>query len=151
MTPMKTFWDSAARDEICRRMEKLTLDAKPQWGKFNATEMLAHMNDAMRMAMGELPVAPKKLPIRYPPLKQLIIYLLPFPKGAPTAPELIARGSKADFEKEKADFRRVAERLGTKPASDHWPDHPAFGAMTHKAWGVLGYRHADHHLRQFGL
>jgi uncharacterized protein DUF1569 len=148
---MKTFWDSSARDEICRRMEGLTFDAKPQWGTFNATEMLAHMNDAMRMAMGELPVAPKKLPIRYSPLKQLIIYVLPFPKGAPTAPELIARGSSADFANEKAEFRRVADRLGTRPASAAWPEHPAFGVLTYRAWGVLGYRHADHHLRQFGL
>lgn len=148
---MKTFWDQDAREEICRRMETLTVDAKPQWGKFNATEMLTHLNDAMRMAMGELNVAPKRMPIRYTPIKQLIIYVLPFPKGAPTAPELLSRGSQADFAKEKADFRRVADRLGQKPQSETWPEHPAFGRLTHRAWGVLKYRHADHHLRQFGL
>ena len=31
-----------------------------------------------------------------------------------------------------------------------WPDHPAFGALSRRAWGVLIYRHMDHHLRQFG-
>jgi hypothetical protein len=36
------------------------------------------------MALGELTVKPKHLPIRYPPLKQLIIYVVPFPKSAPT-------------------------------------------------------------------
>lgn len=148
---MKTFWDSAARDEICRRMERLTVDATPQWGKFNATQMLAHLNDAMRMASGELTVASKRLPIRYPPLKQLLVYALPWPKGAPTAPELIARGSSADFAKEKAEFRGVVDRLAQKRATDIWPEHPAFGRLTHRAWGVLKYRHADHHLRQFGL
>jgi hypothetical protein len=148
---MKTFWDKDAREEICRRMDCLTAEAKPQWGKFNATEMVAHLNDAMRMAMGELDVKPKRLPIRYPPLKQLIVYVLPFPKSAPTAPELISRGSSADFAKEKAEFRAVADRLGQKPATGAWPDHPAFGRMTYRAWGVLKYRHADHHLRQFGL
>jgi hypothetical protein len=148
---MKTFWDSAARAEICRRMEGLTVDAKPQWGKFNATEMLAHLNDAMRMAIGELQVPSKHVPIRYPPLKQLLVYALPWPKGAPTAPELIARGSSADFAKEKAEFRGVVDRLAQKQATDVWPEHPAFGRLTHRAWGVLKYRHADHHLRQFGL
>ena len=148
---MKTFWDSAAREEICRRMDALTVESKPQWGKFNATEMLAHLNDAMRMAIGELPVASKHVPIRYPPLKQLLIYALPWPKGVPTAPELIARGSSADFAKEKAEFKGVCDRLAQKRAGDAWPEHPAFGRLTHRAWGVLKYRHADHHLRQFGL
>ena len=150
---MKTFWDREAREDICRRMEALTVDAKPQWGKFNATQMLAHLNDAMRMAMGELNVPAKKtkLPIRYAPLKQLFIYALPWPQGAPTAPELLSRGSSADFAKEKAEFRTVVERLGQTRASDLCPEHPAFGRMSHRAWGVLKYRHADHHLRQFGL
>jgi hypothetical protein len=148
---MKTFWDKDAREELCRRMDALTADTKPQWGKFNATEMLAHLNDAMRMAMGELPVESKNLVIRYPPLKQLLIYTLPWPKGAPTAPELLSRGSQAEFAKEKAEFKGVVDRLGQKRASDPWPEHPAFGRLTYRAWGVLKYRHADHHLRQFGL
>lgn len=148
---MKTFWDAATREEICRRMDALTVDSKPQWGKFNATEMLAHLNDAMRMAMGELPVAPKNLVLRYPPLKQLLVYALPWPKGSPTAPELLSRGSQADFTKEKGEFKGVVDRLGQKRASDRWPEHPAFGRLTYRAWGVLKYRHADHHLRQFGL
>ena len=148
---MNTFWDAAAREELCRRAERLNADATPQWGKFNATEMLAHLNDAMRMAMGELTVPSKRLPIRFAPLKQLIIYALPFPKSAPTAPELLVRGSTAEFAKEKAEFRGIVERLGRKPPADRWPEHPAFGKLSHRAWGVLGYRHADHHLRQFGV
>jgi hypothetical protein len=32
-----------------------------------------------------------------------------------------------------------------------WPDHPVFAKMSRKAWCVLGYRHMDHHLRQFGV
>ena len=147
----KTFWDQETRDDICRRMEALTVDSKPQWGKFNATEMLAHLNDAMRMAIGELTVAPKRSPLRYWPLKQLIVYVAPWPQGAPTAPELIGRGSGSDFAKEKAEFRAIVERLARKPAVDVWPAHPAFGRLSHRAWGVLKYRHADHHLRQFGL
>ena len=74
--------------------------------------MLAHLNDAMRMATGELPVAPKNLPLRYFPLKQLVVYVLPFPKSAPTAPELLARCTGAQFEQEKAEFRKIVDRLG---------------------------------------
>ena len=89
--------------------------------------------------------------LRYWPIKQLVIYVLPFPKGAPTAPELLARCDKADLEIEQAAFRALAAAVAAKPATDAWPEHPAFGALTHKAWGVLAWRHADHHLRQFGV
>ena len=54
---MPSFWDSDARDDICRRVERLTPASAAQWGKFTAAKMLAHLNDALRMASGELPEA----------------------------------------------------------------------------------------------
>src|SRR5262245_61675638 len=148
---MPTFWDPAARDDLCRRVERLTPDARAQWGKFTAARMLAHLNDAMRMTCGELPVAPKNLPLRFWPLKQLVIYVLPFPKSAPTAPELLVRGHAAELQTEQAAFRGLANRVAAKPADDAWPPHPAFGKLSHQARGVLVWRHTDHHLRQFGM
>lgn len=148
---MPTFWDSATRADLCRRVGGLTSGNKASWGKFTAAQMVAHLNDAMRMATGELPVAPKRMPIRYFPLKQLILYVLPFPKSAPTAPELLARCSAADLRAEQAEFITIAARTAAKSASDRWPDHPAFGTMSHKAWGKLIFRHTDHHLKQFGV
>jgi hypothetical protein len=115
----------------------------------NVTQMMAHLNDALRMAAGELPTAGKNTPFRRWPMKQLVVYVMPWPKGAPTAPELLARTDNLDLKAEKAEFRVLAERLAAKSAADRWPEHPAFGSLTHKAWGVLKYRHTDHHLRQF--
>ena len=148
---MATFWDPSTREAMCRRIDRLTPEARAQWGKFTPAQMVAHLNDAMRMATGELPVAPRKLPIRYFPLKQLILYVLPFPKSAPTAPELLVRGGAAELKVEQEEFKRIAERTASKAASDRWPDHPAFGTMSHKAWGRLVFKHTEHHLRQFGL
>jgi hypothetical protein len=28
---------------------------------------------------------------------------------------------------------------------------PLFGPLTGREWGALAYKHADHHLRQFGV
>jgi Protein of unknown function (DUF1569) len=148
---MRTFWDAATRDALCRRIEHLTPESAPRWGKFSAAQMVAHLNDAMRMAAGDLPVASKNAPFRFFPLKQLIIYALPFPKGAPTAPELLARGHQATLGNEQVEFRKVAERLASKLASEQWPDHPAFGALSHKDWGALMCKHTEHHLKQFGV
>ena len=148
---MATFWDPAARDELCRRVEQLTPEATARWGKFTVAGMLAHLNDALRMTSGELRIPPRRMVLRYWPVKQLVIYVLPFPKGAPTAPQLLTRGDKALLATEQAAFRPLADAVAAKPATDTWPEHPAFGALTHKARGVLVWRHADHHLRQFGV
>lgn len=148
---MPTFWDSTTRADVCRRVGRLTPQSNPQWGKFTAAQMLAHLNDAMRMSIGELQVPSRKLPIRFFPLKQIILYVVPFPQGAPTAPELLARCEGADLKTEQAEFVRIAERAAARPASDAWPDHPAFGRLSHKAWGKLVFKHSDHHLRQFGV
>jgi hypothetical protein len=148
---MTTFWHQTTREDLCRRIVLLTPQTKSLWGKFNAAQMVAHLNDAMRMATGELSVAPKKMPIRYFPLKQLILYVLPFPKSAPTAPELLARCNGADLKSEQAQFLILAESTSKKSATDRWPDHPAFGPLSYRAWGILINRHTEHHLKQFGL
>ena len=67
----------------------LSPERKGEWGKMSAPQMVCHLAESLKMALGDLPVARKQLPIRYPPLKQLIIYVAPFPKsvadGAGTA------------------------------------------------------------------
>jgi hypothetical protein len=116
----------------------------------NAPQMLAHVADWMLMAKGELKTAAKKRPLRYPVIKQLVIYWLPFPKGVPTAPELLIR-KPSDWAIECATVRQHVQSFENRDPKAAWPDHPAFGKLTARAWGVLGYRHTDHHFRQFGI
>jgi hypothetical protein len=147
---MKTLWNEETRLEILQRVGSVRDDALPKWGKMSAGAMLCHLSRSLSMCLGELPVAPKNLPLRYFPLKQLIIYVFPFPKGAPTAPELLVktpepcgRGA-AEIGRLLADFAACGKR-------EVWPDHPAFGPLDAKAWGALTYKHFNHHLRQFGV
>jgi hypothetical protein len=114
-----------------------------------SAQALAHLADALKMAFGELPVAMKKTPLRFAPLKQLIIYVAPFPKGAPTAPELLGR-SAVDFDGEIASLAAMLDRCGDA-GQMFAAEHPAFGRLSRRDWGVLIYKHTDHHLRQFGV
>jgi hypothetical protein len=148
---MATMWDPSTRQHFQDRVDRLTPSVTPQWGKFHVAGMLAHLNDSYRMAIGELPVKSKWFPFRYPPLRQLVVYALPFPKNAPTAPELLARCGSAEFEAERHTFHEWMERLGHITSDSQLVPHPAFGNLTHKAYGVLMARHCDHHLRQFGV
>jgi hypothetical protein len=147
---MKSMWNEPDARAIRQRVATLRSDAQARWGKFNAPQMVCHLTDAARMAMGELHVPSRRLPIRYFPLKQLILYVLPFPKGAPTAPELIGRVA-TTWGSEVGELEQAIERLLTQRQRQEWPDHPAFGPLSRDAWGVLVYRHTDHHLRQFGV
>lgn len=145
----KTLLEPSARAGILARVESVTADSRPQWGKMNVEQMLAHLVESMRMAVGELQTKSKKLPIRHPPLRQLFVYWLPWPKGAPTAPELLP-SDRRSVEESKRELARLVALFGDRAASTEWPEHPAFGNLSRKGWGVLTWRHCDHHLRQFG-
>jgi hypothetical protein len=146
---MKSIWQDESRRELSARVGALASDRPAAWGKFTAPKMVCHLADSLKMAMGDLKVARRTLPIRYPPLKQLIIYWAPFPKGAPTAPELLAREPR-EWSRDIGDVQELLERAASARTTDTWPEHPAFGKLSTRAWGVLIYRHMDHHLRQFG-
>jgi hypothetical protein len=148
---MNTAWDGSFRSSLADRAAKLTADTKPRWGKMNASAMMAHVNDSLRMALGELPVKSKNLPLRYKPIRTLFIYYLPMPKGAPTAPELIARCHGASLEDERLAFSDLLNRCGALQPGCKMAEHPAFGDLSYDEYGALIAKHTDHHLRQFGL
>jgi hypothetical protein len=147
---MKTIWNEADRRALQDRLQRLNAGTPGRWGKMTAPQMVTHLADALRMALGDLPCEPKRVPLRYPPLKQLVVYWLPWPEGAPTAPELISRAP-ASWATEVADVVNLLERVARQPRDVRFPEHPAFGRLSRRAWGVLVHRHTDHHLRQFGV
>lgn len=146
----RTLWKAQHRDELVSRISSLAPDAKPLWGKMSAPQMLAHLNGWMEMARGDLQIKPRRMFIRYPIIKHLLIYWIPFPKGVPTAPELIGR-IPSEWSIESANVCNGIKTFESIHPDGGWPPHPAFGVLTPRTWGVLGYRHTDHHLRQFGV
>ncbi len=146
-----TMWDPSLRASFAERVKKLTGDTRPEWGKFNASAMLAHLNDSYRMCTGELKVKSKNSPMRFAPIKQLIIYVAPVPKNLPTSPELLVRCDDAVLDKEKAAFESMIAKLAAIKPGNPFPDHQAFGVLSHRAYGVLLAKHTEHHLRQFGV
>lgn len=147
---MRSILNEGDRAAIDRRMRSLSASSAAQWGSMDVTGMLQHLRLSARMCLGELSVpSANKRAFQVFPLKHLIIYVLPFPKGAPTAPAL-KPNSAASFEEERAALLELLERIGTGPRDGVGPDHPLFGPLTWREWGATTYKHADHHLRQFG-
>ncbi len=146
---MPTIWNDVDRADLVRRAWTLTPTATARWGRFSVGGMMAHLNDATRMATADLDV-PGKAPafLKWAAVRYLMIHVLPMPKSAPTAPALLARTSSADLEQEQQSFQTLFDALGR--CEKLAPSHPAFGAMTRDDWGALIHKHTDHHLRQFG-
>jgi hypothetical protein len=139
------------RTAICQRIDSVTSASAPRWGRMDAKAMLTHLRDSARMALGELPVASKsKRAFQVFPLKHLILHLVPFPKGAPTAPELLVPDT-ASVDAIRTELVSLVERIGAGPREGFGPVHPLFGRLSFREWGVATYKHTDHHLRQFGV
>ncbi len=147
---MKSLNHPADRADIIRRVKSISPDAKGQFGTLTAPRMITHLIDSARMSMGEVEGLRTGMPIgSWPPIKQLIMYVLPIPKAkAATAPQLLATAP-TEFAKDVERLCALAERF-SKPETKVGATHPFFGSMTRTSWGILAYRHFDHHLRQFG-
>jgi hypothetical protein len=147
---MRSLWQESARREMLARIDRLKATSQPNWGRMNAPQMVEHLANALKMAFGDLPCRMKNTPLRFFPLKQLALYVIPHPKGLPTARELLAPPS-GDWDASVAMLRGLIERFATESRERQWPLHPAFGELGARRWGVLAHKHMDHHLRQFGV
>lgn len=147
---MGSILNESERNALLGRMRSLTATSTARWGKMNVVSMLQHLQLSAQMALGELPVASvNKRPFQMFPLKHLLLYVVPFPKGAPTATELHPGGGSA-FAEEHAKLLGLLERIATGPKDGAGPAHPLFGPLTWREWGVVTFKHVDHHLKQFG-
>ena len=153
---MKTLARNRDREELRQRLQSLRSDSARRWGRMSAHQMVCHLNDAFRMALGDKQVnclggvkgamfrATKWMPL-YAPLR--------WPSGVRTVPEIeqgIGGTAPTDFAADVAELRRMMDTV-VRRNSGSWPSHPLFGPMSRRAWLRWGYLHVDHHLRQFGL
>src|SRR5215471_2288424 len=142
---MRTILNKDDRAEITTRLNLLSVSSTRRWGSLDVAGMLQHLRLSAQMTLGELQVPSKtKRAFQMFPLKHLILYVLPFPKGAPTAPELKPTDD-LSFEDERAALLQLLERIGTGPHDGTAPAHPLFGPLSWREWGVATYKHANHH------
>ena len=147
---MGSILNESDRVAICTRVGSLSSSSTARWGRLDVTGMLQHLRLSARMAVGDLKVpSSNKRVFQVFPLKHLILHVLPFPKGAPTAPELKPQAV-GPFEEERAALLTLLDEIGTGPREGAGPAHPLFGPLSWREWGAVTYKHVDHHLKQFG-
>lgn len=146
-----SLFDPAGLAAMLARLDRLRPDATRHWGRMSVAQMLAHCQQPLRVALGELPLKRSLIGLLFGRLakKKLLAPDLWKP-GMPTAPEFRITDAR-DFRLEHAALRLLVERFGNGgPASLSRLPHPFFGPLTPEEWQALQWRHLDHHLRQFG-
>jgi hypothetical protein len=152
---MKTLARPRDKDEILERLKRVQADSPRRWGRMSAPEMVCHLADACRMAMGQKSVSDASGLMQRTVVKWMALYLpLPWPTGTlESRPEISAgRGGTGpgEFASDVSELTALIEQLSSGNCSG-WPPHPIFGRLSRRAWMRWGYLHADHHLRQFGV
>lgn len=144
-------FDSEVRSRFEQRIRKLRPDAQRRWGRMNVQQMVCHLADQLRMTLGEIPARRVPSPLRYFPIKQLAIDVLPWPKGRIKGPPEAFLTSPGEWHRDVSTLIELLERFSQENTRQDWPPHPMFGALSGPLWSRLTCRHFDHHLRQFGV
>ena len=149
---MNNLFAPADRKQIADRLAALQPGATRQWGKMNVAQMCAHCAIALEVAAGDVRKTQAFIgKVLAPFVKGTYLRGTdPLSKNSPTDPTYVVSDPR-DFAKEKARLLAVANRFcDAGPAASDGRVHSFFGRMTGEEWGVLMYKHLDHHLRQFG-
>ena len=150
---LPNIFTQSVADSVVERINNLTPDSKPLWGKMNPSQMLAHCNVTYEMAFTDKHPKPN-------PLLKLILKLFvkskvvgetPFKTNSPTAPQFIIKDERS-FEIEKARLiQYIGETLKLGEQAFEGRESLSFGKLNALEWNNMFYKHLDHHLRQFGV
>lgn len=145
-------FNRAHAEALLKRLDRITADSSPLWGKMNAAQMVQHCQAPLRAAFGSNMSKRGLMSYLFGRIfkNQLIGTDKPFSKNLPTDPHFMPADPR-DFAQEKQQLSAeiLAFLQKGKEAVTQNP-HSFFGKMSGDEWGKLQWKHIDHHLRQFG-
>lgn len=146
---MPSIRNAAARAGLAARLRRVTPTTTPGWGRFTAPQMVCHLSDQLRVALGEIPSRDRSTLLMRTAIKWLVVHTgFRAPPGKVRTSREMLTTSPGDWGADLATCEALLERLADSatPAA-----HPAFGPLSPAEWGIVAWKHFDHHLRQFGV
>lgn len=139
-------------NNILTRLENLSEDSIPEWGIMNAAQMLSHCTVSVKLALNEIePEYNEKYLAIGKMVKDKLFETDVFTKSVPTTNEFL-NTDRDDFERNKIIFIEYLKRFnGTDINFEGTGSHPYFGKLDMNEWGMLIYKHTNHHFVQFGV
>ena len=148
---MDTIFDDKSRKNLIFRIQNLSENDIALWGKMNVYQMIKHCS-----LWDEWMLGIKKPIYRQEFLGKIfgkmalrrMIKSDKFDKNVPTSSWLKIKEENGNFEEEKERWIFMVKQYDNY--SNPQFVHDFFGKMTLEEIGILVFKHADHHLRQFG-
>ena len=150
---MKRIDEPGIVDQLTSRLSRLSAETPRRWGTLTAHEMVCHLIDSYRFAIGERRVSAVDTIFTRTFLRLIALHTsVPWPQGVPTRPEVDPKreGTRpAEFVRDRDTLTAIVRAFPSHAGS--FAPHPAFGPLSRREWMIWGYRHPDHHFRQFGI
>ena len=144
------------KNEFINLIKSIPTDTSPKWGKMSFQQMVEHFVDVMKIASGKTAFPEILTPEdRLEKMRAFMMSNKPFQENTknPLLPETPApvrsvspEAAITELEKEIRFFFSVFENNNL-----HITRNPLFGDLTYDENLHLLYKHAWHHLRQFGI
>lgn len=141
-------------EQLIERIGQLQPHSKASWGKMTVEEMLVHCEAGIQMGIGELHSKVRVSQFQSVIARIVYLYLLPLPKYTPAPPEInISKKlqQRYPFETARILLIQSIRKIETIQEDYPFPLHPIFRKLSYKQWGIITFKHLDHHLNQFGV
>lgn len=149
---MKSIFDKTIREELRNRINSINENSTKQWGKMNVFQMLKHATLWDEWVLGKNNPSYKQEFIGFlfgkMVLKKMTVNDKPLDRNVPTSSAFKITEKQGNITIEKNKWISLINEY--EEYSNPAFIHDFFGKMTTEQIGILAYKHADHHLRQFG-
>ena len=150
---LPNIFSTTVSNDVISRINKVSNTTPAQWGKMNATQVMAHLNVMFEFAYEEKHNKPGFFMAFI--LKNLVkgglVSEKPYKKSSSTAPEFIIKDDRNFDEEKNRLIQYISKTVGLGEKHFDGRVSMIFGPMTTTEWNNLFYKHIDHHLTQFGV
>jgi len=143
------------RTKLISHLQKLKIETQPRWGKMNVQQMIEHFTDVMMVASGKIKLPIVTPPDKLPRLQEFMMSEKPFKENtkSPVLGEepvpLKKHTKEAAIGKLQEEIIYFFETFERNPGLK--TTNPVFGELDFDMNIQLLYKHALHHLKQFGI
>jgi hypothetical protein len=149
---LPSIFNSKETEKLVARIERLSSESQPLWGKMSVAQMMAHC------------ALPYEMDHRNPPkigfflkwmmklfFKKSMLNDQPYHRNIQTAPPFRMVQEKEFYEERKRLIALIQASQAMGEGYYQGLPHYALGPLSSKEWSTLLFKHLDHHLRQFGV
>ncbi len=153
---MKSIIEKSELEKIIQRINNLQVDSKNLWGKMTAHQMLCHVSDPIRDILGIRQTEPVTPPEMREQIKAMVLVEEDWAYNLPTFTPYLQDESGGgtipkDFEDDRKNLIEMLNQFFNTADDFTFHPHAGLGMLTKDEYGKYIWKHADHHLRAFGV